>query len=172
MGSNSWHGLLFVTENTDYQGMGLFWGSFFHVWFMFDRCKNHLKYSCVKKRTHRHFHDFHLALYLCHYKTCFCSMHNQGAEHLLKSCYSKMFIKLNIIVVFLNNEQLDNIMTSNNTVSDTCWNDGYRLIRWGDRGRSGSLLVGSWGRWVCDGGYLWAAKWPFESPSKSHWPFQ
>lgn len=47
-------------------------------------------------------------------------MLNQGAEHLLKSCYSKTFTKLNIIVVFLNNKQLDNIMTSNNTVSDAC----------------------------------------------------
>lgn len=110
-----------------YQGTGSFWGSFFPVWFMLDRCKNHLKYSCVKKRTHRHFHDFHLALYLCHYKTCFCGMHNQGAEHLAKSCYSKMSMKLNmIVVIFLKkkqktpqksqpNKQLDNIMTSNNT---------------------------------------------------------
>lgn len=69
---------------------------------------------------------------LCDYKTCFCGMHNQGAEHLVKSCYSKMSVELNIIVVFpffffFNSLQLANIMTSNNTVSETCWNDSDRL---------------------------------------------
>lgn len=136
-----------------------------------DRCENHLKYSCVKKRTHRHFHDFHLALYLCHYKTCFCGMHNQGAEHLVKSRYSKTSIKLNMIVVIFFFFSLFFLTTRNSwitlwlaiilTMSDTCWNNGFRLTRWRGRERSWSPLVVSWGRGACDGGYLGDGKMAF-----------
>lgn len=104
----------------------------------FDLCltdaKNpQFKYSFVKERTQRHFHDFHLALYLCHDKTWFCGLHQQGAEDLEKSCNRKVSIKINMIVLFFFfflfiklPKQRAGCMTSSNTHCE--WHAGMMVI--------------------------------------------